>query len=81
MTMLDNDTYQSEGEEENIEHTHDDLANLCIDDGDGSDEELQPREDCLVTIQSLNAQPKEEEEIEERRTNIFHSKCHVNDKV
>ena len=81
MTMLDDGTYQSKNEEENIEQTREDLANLYIDNEDGSDEELQPNEECLVTIWSLNAQPKEEEEIKEQMTNIFHSKCQVDDKV
>ena len=79
--MLDDGTYQSEDEEKNIEQTREDLANLYIDDEDGSDEEPQPNEECLVTIRSLNAQPKEEDEPEEQRTNIFHSKCHVDNKV
>ena len=46
-----------------------------------SNEEQQPQRDCFVTIQSLNTQLMEDNEFNEQRTNLFHSKCLVNDKV
>ena len=81
MTLLDDGTFQSDDKEDEIEKTREDLAIFCLDDEAGSEDESQPHRDCLVTIRSLNAQLKEEDEFNEQRTNIFHSKCYVDNKV
>ena len=70
---------ESLNEEETFEHTR--KANLCFDDEVISNEEQQPQGDCFVTIRSFNTQLMDDNESNEQRTNLFHSKCLVNDKV
>ncbi|RDX73637.1 hypothetical protein CR513_46727, partial [Mucuna pruriens] len=72
MVMFDNGEIESEG---------------------SSDDEMPPLEDCsdvevaepvdgvaLVTRRALSIQPKEDGDVEQRE-HIFHTRCHINDKV
>ena len=69
------------------------LDNGDIESVSSSDDEMPPLEDCsdveiaqpvhgniLVTRRALSIQPKEDDDVEQRE-HIFHTRCHINDKV
>ena len=77
MTLLDDGTYISDDEEENVTN---ELAALSLEEEQDEEEESIPHGDCFVTLRALNAQPREDDH-DIQRTNIFHSTCLIKNKV
>lgn len=71
MIMLENGEIETEGEDA------DSMPSL----EDASDIEYAAEGETLVIMRSLNANAKEEEGDKVQRENIFHTRCHVKDRV
>ena len=76
MTTMDDGTYQSGSDVEFKEETDGDMPNLMATEEVELEDQLT--DECLVTLRSLNSQ-MEEDETQAQRTNLFHSKCLIQD--
>ena len=76
MMTLEDGTYESGSEVNPKDEQDGDMPTLLATDE--ADLQDQPNDECLVTLRSLNTHI-EEDETQAQCTNLFHSKCYIQD--